>query len=275
MGMTMNHCMADGISAMEFVNSWSEIARGISLSVVPAIDRSVLKARQSPQVTRTHDEFLEIEDISNISAQYQESQIVYESFNFDQEKLIRLKKLVMEDGTIKNCTTFVALTALVWRARTRSLRMKSGQQIKLLFAADGRSKLINPPLPKGYFGNGIVLACSVTTAGDLVNKPLSCAVQLVQNAIKTVDEEFIRSAIDHLEVNKEKPSLSGTFLITTWTRLAFNKTDFGWGEPTQSGCVTLPEKEVALFLAGSGKGTTVLLGLPVNAMKSFQELMQI
>ncbi|KAK1396144.1 FACT [Heracleum sosnowskyi] len=174
----------------------------------------------------------------------------------------------MEDGTIKNCTTFVALTALVWRARTKSLRMKPDQQIKLLFAADGRSKLINPPFPKGYFGNGIVLACSVTTAGDLVNKPLSYAVQLVQNAIKMVNEEFIRSAIEYREVDKEKPSLSGTFMITAWTRLAFNKTDFGWGEPTQSGCVTLPEKEVALFLAGSGNGTTALLGLPVNAMKS-------
>lgn len=120
-----------------------------------------------------------------------------------------------------------------------------------------------------------MLACSVTTAGDLVNKPLSYAVQLVQNAIKMVDEEFIRSAIDHLEVNKEKPSLSSTFFITAWTRLAFNKTNFGWGEPAQSGCVTLPEKEVASIVAGSGKGTTVLLGLPVNAMKSFQELMQI
>ncbi|WOH02639.1 hypothetical protein DCAR_0522028 [Daucus carota subsp. sativus] len=275
MGMTMNHCMADGISAMEFVNSWSEIARGLSPSIVPAIDRSVLKARQPPRITRVHNEFLEIKDISNISAKYQESEMVYKAFSFDQEKLMRLKKLIMEDGTIKNCSTFVALTALLWRARTKALKMKPDQQLKLLFAVDGRSRLVNPPLPKGYFGNGIVLACSVSNAGDLVNKPLSYAVHLVQNAIKMVDDEFIRSAIDYLEVKKEKPSLSGTFLITTWTRLAFNTTDFGWGEPTQSGCVTLPEKEVALFLAGGGNGTTVLTGLPVNAMKSFQELMQI
>nr|XP_017256248.1 PREDICTED: omega-hydroxypalmitate O-feruloyl transferase-like [Daucus carota subsp. sativus]XP_017256249.1 PREDICTED: omega-hydroxypalmitate O-feruloyl transferase-like [Daucus carota subsp. sativus]XP_017256250.1 PREDICTED: omega-hydroxypalmitate O-feruloyl transferase-like [Daucus carota subsp. sativus] len=101
-----------------------------------------------------------------------ESEMVYKAFNFDQEKLMRLKKLIMEDGTIKNCSTFVALTALVWRARTEALQMKPDQQLKLLFVVDGRSRLVNPPLPKDYFGNGIVLACSVSNAGDLVNKPL-------------------------------------------------------------------------------------------------------
>lgn len=63
-------------------------------------------------------------------------------------------------------------------------------------------------------------------------------------------------------------------MITTWTRHAFHTTDFGWGEPFQSGPVTVP---VLLFLPhGKGrKGINLLLGLPVPAMEAFQELMKI
>lgn len=278
MGMTINHCMTDGISAMEFVNSWSEIARAQSPSILPSIDRSILKSRQSPRISYPHDEFLEIPDISNISKNYEDEKMVYKSFEFNPQKISRLKKAATNANN-SNVTTFTALTALVWRARTKALKMKPNQQTKLLFAVDGRSKLTDPPLPKGYFGNGIVLTCCVCNAGELVEKPLGFAVEMVQNAIKMVDEEFIRSTIDYLEVNRGRPSLSATLVVTSWTRLAFNTTDFGWGPPEQTGCVTLPEKEVALFLSGgknkAGSSTTLLLGLPVTAMQHFQEFMQI
>ncbi|CAK9147387.1 unnamed protein product [Ilex paraguariensis] len=276
LGMTINHCLTDGITAMGFVNSWAETARGISPSTPPFLDRSILTSRQPPNIKFPHEEFLEIKDISNMVSLYQQDQMVFKSFDFDPEKLARLKKIAMEDGVIKSCTSFTVLTALVWRARSKVLKMKPNQQTKLLFAVDGRSKLI-PPLPKGYFGNGIVLTCCLCTAGELIEKPLSFAVGLVKNAIKMVTDEFIRSTIDYFEVTRARPSLTGTLLVTSWTRLAFNTADFGWGEPIQSGAVTLPEKEVVLFIS-SGKekrGTTLLLGLPLTAMKAFQELMQV
>lgn len=214
---------------------------------------------------------MDIEDKSNMEHLYQEEEMVYKSFYFDQGKLSRLKKLAMEDGLIKSCTTFAVLTALVWRARSKALKMKSHQDTKLLFAVDGRSKL-DPPLPKGCFGNGIVLTC-LCKVGELVKNRFSYAVGLVQDAKKMVNQEFIRSTIDYFEVTRARPSLTATLLITSWTRLSFNTTNFGWGDPTQSGCVTLPEKEVALFLSkGREEGTTLLLGLPLTAMKSFQEL---
>ncbi|XP_059661244.1 omega-hydroxypalmitate O-feruloyl transferase-like [Cornus florida] len=276
LGMTINHCMTDGISAMEFVNSWAETARGISLTIPPFLDRSIQGSRQPPKIKYTHDEFLEITDASNMTSLYQEEQLMYKSFEFDPVKLAMLKKTAMENGLIKSCTSFTVLAALVWRARSRALNMEPNQQTKLLFAVDGRSKF-NPPLPKGYFGNGIVLTCCLCTAKELIEKPLSFAVELVQNAIKVVTDDFIRSTIDYFELTRARPSLTATLLVTSWTRLSFDTTDFGWGEPAQSGCVTLPEKEVALLLSNGKekKGTTLLLGLPVTAMKTFQEMMQI
>ncbi|KAF8408454.1 hypothetical protein HHK36_007607 [Tetracentron sinense] len=275
LGLCMNHCMFDGLGAMEFVNSWGETSRGLPLTVPPFLDRDTLKARDPPKIEFPHHEFAEIEDISNNFDLYRD-EMLYRSFCFDPEKLEQLKMKAMEDGVLNKCTTFEALSAFVWRARCQALRLRSDQQIKLLFAVDGRSRF-NPPLPKGYFGNGIVLTNSLCSAGELLDNPLSFTVGLVQKAVKMVTDSYMRSAVDYFEVTRTRPSLSSTLLITTWSRLSFHTTDFGWGDPLMSGPVALPEKEVILFLSHGEerKSINVLLGLPASSMKIFQELMQI
>ncbi|GAB4848653.1 histone H3.1 [Ancistrocladus abbreviatus] len=275
LGLCMNHCMFDGIGAMEFVNSWGETARGLSLTIPPFIDRSMLTARSPPEIEFQHHEFEEVEDISGTSELYK-GQMQYRSFCFDPKSLEKLKIKAMEDGTLDKCTTFEALSGFVWRARTKALGFKPDQRSKLLFAVNGRPKF-NPPLPKGYFGNGIVLTNSICSAGELVENPVSFAVGQVQKAIRLVTDSYMRSAIDYFEATRARPSLSSTLLITTWSRLSFHTTDFGWGKPTVSGPVALPEKEVILFLSHGEerKSINVLLGLPASAMKTFEELMKI
>ncbi|KAF1885854.1 hypothetical protein Lal_00042728 [Lupinus albus] len=275
LGLCMNHCMFDGIGAMEFVNSWGELARGLPLSIPPYLDRTILKARIPPKIEFLHQEFADIEDKSNTNGLY-EDKMVYRSFFFDPEKIKQLKEKAMEDGSLETCTTFEVLSAFVWIARTKALKMLPDQETKLLFAVDGRAKF-NPNLPKGYFGNGIVLTNSISQAGELTTKPFSFSVRLMQNAIKMVTDSYMRSAIDYFEVTKARPSLACTLLITTWSRLSFHTTDFGWGEPLLSGPVSLPEKEVILFLSHGKerRSINVLLGLPGPVMKVFQDLMQI
>ncbi|KAL0355063.1 UNVERIFIED_CONTAM: Omega-hydroxypalmitate O-feruloyl transferase [Sesamum radiatum] len=275
LGLCMNHCMFDGIGAMEFVNSWGEIARGLPLKVPPFMDRSILKARNPPKWEFPHHEFAEIEDLSNTSEIYKE-EMLYRSFCFDHGKLEHLRKQALEDGTLEKCTTFEALSAFVWRARSEALNLKPDQQTKLLFAVDGRSRF-EPPIPQKYFGNAIVLTNSLCNAGELVENPLSFTVKLVQEAVKMVTDGYMRSAIDYFEATRARPSLAATLLITTWSRLSFHTTDFGWGEPVLSGPVALPEKEVILFLSHGKerKSINVLLGLPAPAMKKFEQLMEI
>uniref|UniRef100_A0A7N0ZYY4 Omega-hydroxypalmitate O-feruloyl transferase n=1 Tax=Kalanchoe fedtschenkoi TaxID=63787 RepID=A0A7N0ZYY4_KALFE len=274
-GLGMNHCMFDGLGAMEFVNSWGEMARGLSLKVPPFVDRSILKARTPPKIESAHREFEQIEDISDTKDLYNE-EMLYRAFCFGPEKLELLKKKATEDGKLAKCTTFEALSAFVWKARTESLRMKPDQETKLLFAVDGRSRF-DPPLPKGYFGNGIVLTNAMSTAGELEENPLSFSVGLVQKAVELVTDSYMRSAIDYFEITRARPSLAATLLITTWSRLSFHTTDFGWGEPLFSGPVALPEKEVSLFLSHGKerKSINVLLGLPASAMTRFEKLMQM
>lgn len=274
LGLCMNHCMFDGIAAMEFVNSWAETVRGLPLSTPPFLDRTILKSRNPPKVEYPHQELAEIEDRSDSADLYKNNELLYNSFCFDADKIEKLKAKAMGDGVLKKCTTFETLSAFLWIARTKALNMLPDQQTKLLFTVDMRAKF-DPPLPKGYFGNGIMLAHLIRRAGEIVEKPQSFTVGLIQDAIKMVTESYVRSAIDYFEIKQSRPSLACTVLISTWSRLSFYKTDFGWGEPLMSGPVNLPEKEVMLFLPDQ-KGVSVVLGLPAPAMNIFQEeMMQI
>ncbi|GER45506.1 HXXXD-type acyl-transferase family protein [Striga asiatica] len=202
--------------------------------------------------------------------------MVYKSFCFDPEKLDHLKRKALNDGSLAKCTTFEALSGFVWRARTEALGMRPDQLTKLLFAVDGRPRF-EPPIPSKYFGNGIVLTSAVCRAEKLVRGPLSLGAGLVQGAVRTVTDEYMRSAIDYFEATRARPSLASTLLITTWSRLSFHTTDFGWGSPVLAGPVGLPEKEVILFLSHGEerKSVNVLLGLPASAMKKFEQLVMI
>ncbi|RDX61945.1 Omega-hydroxypalmitate O-feruloyl transferase, partial [Mucuna pruriens] len=273
LGLCMNHCMKDGVCAMEFVNAWSETARGLDLKIPPFLDRTIIKARNPPKIEFQHNEYAEIEDVSNTKNLYEEETTLYRSFCFDPKKVDLLKKKATEDGVLNKCSTFEALSGFVWRARTKALRMQRDQETKLLFAVDGRSRFV-PPIPEGYFGNAFVLTNSLCKAGELVDNPLSFSVGLVRKAIDMVTDSYMRSAIDYFEVTRARPSLNATLLITAWTKLSFHTTDFGWGEPLCSGPVTLPEKEVVLFLSHGQerKSVNVLLGLPQSAMEIFEAL---
>ncbi|ONK56376.1 uncharacterized protein A4U43_C10F7820 [Asparagus officinalis] len=57
LGVGMQHHVADGASGLHFINSWSDIARGLDIAVPPFIDRSLLRARDPPSPTFPHIEY--------------------------------------------------------------------------------------------------------------------------------------------------------------------------------------------------------------------------
>ncbi|KAG0485740.1 hypothetical protein HPP92_009819 [Vanilla planifolia] len=275
LGVAMHHCMFDGIAAIEFAKSMSEIAQNLPLSIPPFLDRSILRSRTPPRVEFPHREFLEITDISDMATIYEHHPMVYRSFCFNLEKLDRLKRLAIEESFVSKCTSFEALSGFVWQARTRALGLRFEQQTKLLFAIDSRARF-NPPLPGRYFGNGIFLANSLATAGELTKNSVGFAVKKVQEANRMVTDSYIRSAIDYFEMTRARPSLTGTLVLTTWSRLPFHTINFGWGEPLHYGPAALPEKELALFKShGKERNSIVVtMGLPDSAMAIFEQLVE-
>ncbi|XP_018680042.2 omega-hydroxypalmitate O-feruloyl transferase-like [Musa acuminata AAA Group] len=269
-GLAMNHCMADGISSVEFLQSWAETARNRRLSRAPFLDRTIQRARHPPKIEFPHHEFAELEDESNLTQLFESEPNRYRAFTFGSDELDRLKLMATVDGS---CTCFVALSAFIWRSWTRALNMDPHQNTKLLFAVDVRRRF-QPPLPVGFFGNGVVFGCCLCEAGELQDNPVSFAARLIQAAVRNTTDRFIRSAIDYFESNRARPSLTATLVITTWTKLKFMSSDFGWGEAVQSGPAELPHKVVVFLPQVNGmKSVTVVVGLPASSMKAFQEML--
>ncbi|XP_039158961.1 omega-hydroxypalmitate O-feruloyl transferase-like [Eucalyptus grandis] len=271
LGVAISHHIADGVSAMNFMNAWAEIARGKPLSLVPCHDRAILKPRVPPQITGPYNEFVQISDVSNLMALYEEQQLVYKSFHFDAEKLATLKRMATKDEQVTSaCTSFVALAAFVWRVRSMALKMKLHQQLKLHLIVNFRSRLTTP-LPEGYFGNAVVSPCCLCTMGELIEEPISAFVTRIKKAIESVTDNYVQSRIDYYDINPSERLPVSAFSISSWTRLEYGSTNFGWGEPRFG--AGEPPRESCLFMKdGREKGIAVVLGLPLPAMNTFEKL---
>ncbi|CAI0457822.1 unnamed protein product [Linum tenue] len=276
LGISFNHVLADGQAAAEFIVSWAETARGLPISVPPFLDRTILKARTPPKIEFHHSEFDPIEDKSSAVNDFSNEEImVYKYLKFTPQ-MIQTAKSKTTGLLTKPCSSYEALSAFVWRARTRALNTAPDQLTRILLVVNTRGRF-EPPLPKGYFGNAIKYTAATCQARDLVDQPLSYVVGLVQEAIRRVNDEHLRSTIDYNEIRRAIRPLGFTYISSTWSGLAFGSTNFGWGEAISTGPVELPVDEGILFLPRQEKGKMCMyafMGLPVSAMGNFEELVR-
>ncbi|KAL3726843.1 hypothetical protein ACJRO7_031703 [Eucalyptus globulus] len=277
-GIVMNHVLVDGKALTDFIACWNDLARAKPPSVLPFLDRSVLRPRQPPRVDLPHHEYALRDQRPGLVVDPQTKPLVYRSFCFKPQALIQLKKaarIATQNGSSVVPTNFEVISALVWISRTKALGIAPHETTKLLTAVDGRPKF-DPPLPSGYFGNGIALSCAECSAGELTRKPFSFAVQTVHEALASVTESYIRSAIDHMELNRVLIDCEGnSCCISKWSRLPFYKMDFGFGRPFQVAPATVPDN--VIFVASQSRESddlVVSLGLTSNAMNVFSKLIQ-
>ncbi|KAJ6390036.1 hypothetical protein OIU77_024291 [Salix suchowensis] len=66
-----------------------------------------------------------------------------------------LKMEALKDGNVKKCTTFHAIAAKVWKARSIATKMHDEVCSTMLFPVDVRRILV-PPVPIGFAGNALV-----------------------------------------------------------------------------------------------------------------------
>ncbi|KAL3729805.1 hypothetical protein ACJRO7_026878 [Eucalyptus globulus] len=233
-GIVMNHVLVDGKALTDFLTCWSDVARGRSPSILPFLDRSVLCPRRPPRVDLPRHEYAPIDRPSERIIDPQTKPHVYRSFNFEPHTLIQLKKvstITTHDGSTILPTSFEVISAL-----------------------------FDPPLPSGYFGNGIAWSCAECSAGELTRKPFLFAVRTVQEVLRCVTESYIRSAINHVELNSV---VGNACCISKWSRLPFYETDFGFRRPFH-----------VAPTSGETDNLVMSLGLPCDAIDVFSELIQ-
>ncbi|KAI6669973.1 hypothetical protein NL676_004858 [Syzygium grande] len=138
---------------------------------------------------------------------------------------------------------------------------------------NNRSKL-KPPIPR-YFGNALVEACCLCTAGELIDEPFSSTAGRIKKAIERVNEDYVWSCIDSLDVHQFDLFSLSSLVLVSWQRLDYGSTDFGWGKPRNFGTGDLPPGCLFMRDESERKGIVVVLGLPLSAMNTFEKLVQL
>jgi shikimate O-hydroxycinnamoyltransferase len=202
----------------------------------------------------------------------------------------KLKNMANEGRSIdsgRGYTRYETLTGHVWRSACKARRHKPEQPTALGVCVDSRGRM-QPPLPDGYFGNASLDVIAVSQAGELLSKPLGYAASKIREAIETVTNEYVISAIDFL---KNQPDLTrfqdihalggaeGPFYgnpniaVVSWLTLPIYGLDFGWGEEIYMGPGTHDFDGDSLLLPSPNEDGSVILAicLQVAHMEAFKK----
>ncbi|CAI9298276.1 unnamed protein product [Lactuca saligna] len=241
LGCGVFHTLADGLSSIHFINTWSDMTRGLSIAVPPFTDRTLLRSREPPTPSFDHVEY-HLPPTMKTTAGNSTRKASTTVLKLTLEQLNALKAAAKNDGGNTAYSTYEILAAHLWRCACKARGLPNDQLTKLYVATDGRSRL-SPQLPPGYLGNVVFTATPMAESGELTTQPLSSSASLIRSTLSKMDNEYLRSAIDYLEVQPDLSALirgpsyfaSPNLNINTWTRLPVHDADFGWGRPVFMG----------------------------------------
>lgn len=281
LGVGMHHHVADGYSGLHFINTWSEMARGIDLTIPPFIDRTLLRARNPPQPVFHHIEYQPPPAMNTPSQSTSPESTTVSIFKFTREQLSALRAKSKEDGNPVNFSSYEMLSGHVWRSVCIARGLADDLGTKLYIATDGRSRL-RPPLPPAYLGNVIFTATAIAVAGDLRSNPTWYAAGRIHDALVRMDNDYLRSAIDYLELQPDlTPLVRGAHTyrcpnlgITSWVRLPIHDANFGWGRPIFMGPGVILYEGLSYVLPSPNNdgSLSVAICLQTEHMKLFEKL---
>ncbi|XVF35582.1 hypothetical protein REPUB_Repub18cG0158400 [Reevesia pubescens] len=280
-GTGIQHTLADGMSALHFINSWADMARGLPLKIAPFIGHTLLRARVPPTPTFHHDEYDPSPVINNPKPSDDEPSIV-SVFKLTTDQLNALKTKSQENSKDAKYSTYNILAAHIWRCVTKARCLSEDQETKLYIPVDGRYRL-DPPLPPAYFGNVIFETTAVARAGELESESFSETINRIQQKIKKMDDAYLRSAIDYMETvpniddlvrgphNFKNPNLG----LVSWMLLPIHDADFGWGLPLymRPANVVQEGKMYILRNPNNDGSISVVTRLQAPYMKLFEEFL--
>ncbi|GJV09303.1 shikimate O-hydroxycinnamoyltransferase-like protein [Tanacetum coccineum] len=278
LGVGMQHYVADGASGLHFINTWVNIASGLDIIIQPFIDRTLLCARDPPQPSFKHVEYQPA-----LSVEYSLESPLDENvdaiFKVTRDQLNMLKEKCKEDGNTINYSTFEIFGGHVWKCVCKARGLSDDQESRLFIPTDARARL-QPPLPRGYFGNAVFTTTAIATAGELKSNPSWYAASKIHDALVKMNDDYLRSAIDYLELQPTLKTLvrdaqicNYTNLeITSWARLPIHDADFGWGRPIFMGPGGVaPEAGLSIVLPSPTKdgSLSIAIALRPKHMKLF------
>ncbi|KAF2582073.1 hypothetical protein F2Q68_00006691 [Brassica cretica] len=183
---------------------------------------------------------------------------------------------------------FPVLSAYIWKSRCRALNLNL-DGITVLGFAVGIRHVLDPPVPRGYYGNSYMDVYIELTVRELDESSISDIVKLVKRTKKSAYdkknvEEELRNIERLIKEDAKFEGLSDSLLFLTDMRNIgyFESVDFGWKEPVHVRPLT-PEsaKNLGMILRPSKVdpsmegGVKVMMTLPRDAMVNFKQEMHI
>nr|ABI48360.1 putative alcohol acyltransferase 1 [Lavandula angustifolia] len=310
LGVANEHHLSDGVAALHFINTWAHYSRGVPApSPPPHFDRTALSARNPPQPQFSHAEYQPPPTLEN---PLPATDIAHSKFKLTRAQLNSLKaKCAAGDsdghtngtangksdangtadgksdanGTAngksaaKRYSTFEVLAGHIWRSVCTARGLPAEQETKLHIPFDGRSRLNLPP---GYFGNAIFFATPIATCGEIESNSLSYAVRRVGDGIARLDEEYLKSSLDFLELQPDISKLAQgahsfrcpNLWVISWVWLPIYEPDFGWGKAVHMGPWAAPFEGKSYLLPNPENDGSLFVSITLHKqhMERFQKL---
>ncbi|KAI3454241.1 hypothetical protein Pfo_010904 [Paulownia fortunei] len=131
-----------------------------------------------------------------------------------------------------SCSSFELLAAHLWKVRTKALGLERERNVCLQFAVDARNRMVTL-FPKGFSGNGYVLASVVSTAGELEEHCHEYIINQIKETKNCVTHNYVNAYIKALQGPQATlPSLPELTVVSDWTRVSFHRVDFLGEEAT-------------------------------------------
>ncbi|KAL3848836.1 hypothetical protein ACJIZ3_010718 [Penstemon smallii] len=281
LGVRNEHHLSDGLSALHFINTWADIARGLEITIPPVINRSHLRARSPPQPQFDHIEYYQPRPTMKVP--YDASpEITLSVFKLTRDQINTLKSNCKDKEDDVSYSSFEVLGGHIWRCVCKARGLSEDQETRIYIPIDGRTRL-QPPLPQGYYGNVIFPNRHVALSGEIQSKPLKHVVSIIHDAIIQMNNDYMRSTIDYLELQPDLLALAigdDTYRcpnlgINSWVRLPIYDADFGWGKPVYMGPGAIPcEGKITMLPSPISDGSLLLsLSLPNEHMKLFEKIL--
>ncbi|KAJ4954507.1 hypothetical protein NE237_011290 [Protea cynaroides] len=195
-GLSCPHMYADPTCCTTFFKSWTEIDRGVSIAHPPFFHPPGLVSRASPNTNTTSARYYatksKVEDPSPVK-------MSTVSFRFS-EKMIK-QSLSDVQTECPDATPFDLLAAVFWSSAMRVKTPVHDNMCTLSIGIDIR-KLMQAPLPHGYFGNALHFLMVSSEANKMDEGGLAYVAGLVHHHLSSYEEEEFWSAIDWLESQK-------------------------------------------------------------------------
>ncbi|GJN34509.1 hypothetical protein PR202_gb23174 [Eleusine coracana subsp. coracana] len=247
-GFTANHAVADGHATSDFLVAWGRAARGLPVGPAPPHHHADLfPPRYPPRLEFEHRgaEYRRPSGPLAAAAGHghhnnSRNNVGIHKAHFTKDFIAGLRAKASE-GRGRPFSRFETILAHLWRTITRARGLANPNQPSTIrVSVDGRPRLAAPP---GYFGNLVLWAFPTATVGDLLNRPLKHAAQVIHDAVARVDRGYFQSFVDFAssgEVEKEglektavlKDALCPDLEVDSWLTFPFYELDFGAGCPT-------------------------------------------